>query len=174
MSKRKSKRTAPPEASAPADLVAVKVMREQEWAYAAWLAHVPFAQMRVEVAKPPSEGGLGYELSVQALRGLVTGYRARVGDLSATREEQIERELHDLDAIQRAAGLSLARAEAAEALDVHAAKLYLDAGAQRRKLLGLDAAVKVEAEVTHRDAVAEELNAMLGRAGRDPIGTDAP
>lgn len=49
------------------------------------------------------------------------------------------------------------------------------AAAQRdeRDLHGLNAPTKIEAEVTTRDAVTDELNAMLIRAGRDPIEVDS-
>lgn len=41
-----------------------------------------------------------------------------------------------------------------------------------RELHGDNAATKIEAEVTTRDAVTEELNAMLIRAGRTPVESE--
>lgn len=56
-------------------------------------------------------------------------------------------------------------AKAVEAADRRLAAAMRD----ERDLHGLNAATKIEAEVTTRDAVTEELNAMLLRAGREPI-----
>jgi hypothetical protein len=150
-------------------VILARVLREREWCYAGWLAHKTWTQLRVEAARPESEGGLGYDLSIQAIKGLVEAARADRGDLHLDRDAHIERELHDLDVAQQLALSSLKKAASIGALDVHAAKLYAELGRDRRKLLGLDAATKIEAEVTHRDAVTEELNAMLARAGREPI-----
>lgn len=161
----KSKRKADPGA----DVVLARTLVEQEWAHGRWLQHESWTQMRVTAGRPPSDGGLGYDLSIQALKGLVDGYRQRVGDLTATREQHIERELNDLDLAQQLALRSMAKGAEAGALDVHGTKLFVDIGRERRKLLGLDAATKIEADVVHRDAVTEELNAMLVRAGRPPI-----
>jgi hypothetical protein len=160
------------------DVLLARVLHEQEWAHGRWLAHEPWIAMRQTAELPPERGGLGYSLSLQALKGLVEGYRARVGDLSATREQHLERELHDLDMLQREAARAILEQRQAPPVDaqgnikpfaIDAVKLYADLGEKRRKLLGLDAATKIEADVVHRDAVTEELNAMLVRAGRDPI-----
>ena len=147
----------------PDELLVARVVREREWAYGGWLSHKSWAQLRIEAQRPESEGGLGYDLSQHALKGLVEQARAERGDLHLDREAQVERELHDLDLVQQLAAARMRQAAKVGGLDVHGTKLYMEAGAQRRKLLGLDAAVKVEAEVTHRDAVNDELEAMLAR-----------
>lgn len=152
-----------------ADLIAVKVMREQDWAYERWLEHLSYQQMRVRAAWTPSDGGLGYDLSIAALRGLVAGYREREGIAELTRAEVRERRGHDLDLVHRAARASMRKAANVGALDVHAAKLLLEVGRDEARHYGTDEPVKIEAEVTTRDAVADELNAMLARAGKDPI-----
>lgn len=152
-----------------ADLVSVRVMREQDWAYAQWLEHVSWQGMRVKASAPPEHGGLGYDLSLAALRGLVAGYREREGLVELTRAEVRERRGHDLDLLHRAARASMRKAAEAGALDVHAAKLLLDVGRDEAKHYGTDEPVKIEADVTTHDAVTEELNAMLARAGRPPI-----
>jgi hypothetical protein len=164
------------------DLLLARVLHEQEWAHARWLAHEPWAIMRQTAQRSPAEGGLGYDVSLQALKGLVEGYRARVGDLSADREAHLERELHDLDMLQREAARAIMEQRQAPPVDaqgnvkpfaIDAVKLYADLGEKRRKLLGLDAATKIEADVVHRDAVTEELNAMLVRIGESPIEVES-
>jgi hypothetical protein len=159
-----------PEADAApaADLIEARVAVEREWCYAGWLTHKTPRQLAAESMRPAERGGLGYYLGVPAVRGLIEQARADHGAL-VNREAQVERELHDLDLVQQLAMASMRRAAEVEALDIHAMKAFTEAGAQRRKLLGLDEATKVEATVTTRDAVTEELNAMLARAGRDPI-----
>ena len=152
-------------------LLAARIVREREWCYAGWLAHKSWTQLRIEAGRPESAGGLVYDLSIQAIKGLVEQARAEHGDMRLDRDAHIERELHDLDVVQQLAAASMQKAARVEALDVHGTKLYLDAGAQRRKLLGLDAATKIEAEVVHRDAVMEELDAALARLDV-PVSSD--
>ena len=149
--------------ASPDALLEARVLRESEWAYRGWLAHKTAAQLRIEANRSPADGGLGYDLGIAAIRGLIEKGRELHGEQAQHRDAMIERELLDLDLVQQLAGASMRKAAEASALDVHASKLYLDAGAQRRKLLGLDAATKVEAEVVHRDAVMEELDAALAR-----------
>lgn len=173
MGKKKRAPEAPTDTAA--DLIAARVLVEQDWAYAQWVQHATYQQMRVRVSEPPPRG-LGYDLSLEALRGLVAGYRARAGDLAMTREEHRERELHDLDILQQEAARAMLEARQNPPVDaqgnimpfaLNAAKLFADLGEKRRKLLGLDEPVKVEADVTHRDAVMEELDAMMTRAGME-------
>lgn len=51
---------------------------------------------------------------------------------------------------------------------LQALREYRTAGESRRKLLGLDAPAKTRTEVVNRDAVTDELNAMLARASGEP------
>jgi hypothetical protein len=154
------------------ELIAVKVMREQEWAYERWLEHMSYQAMRVAASRPPEAGGLGYDLSAATFEGLVKGYREREGLSELTRDEARERRAHDLALIMRATRAAMAKAAALGALDVHAAKLNLEAGRDLAKHYGTDQPITVEANVTHRDAVTEELNAMLAAAGRNPVEVD--
>ena len=155
--------------------------------------------MRRLVSRPPSEGGLGYDLSEHALAGLVRGYIETMREtLTEQRDAYVARELADLDRQQRALEAVLGRnIDAAETAKVAAALGYSSAlelvraqpdlvvplsagdvvrvlaalravGESRRKLLGLDAPVEAKVDVTHRDAVAEELSRMLAEAGIDP------
>lgn len=155
------------------ELIAVKVLHEQRWAFEQRLAHLSYHDMRLKASKPAASGGLGYDVSEHRLKGLVAGYRERMAEVEAVElEEHRERELNDLDVVQRLAFASMRKAaEHPEfpSLDKDAAALYLKTGESRRKLLGLDAPQQVKAEVVVKDAVTEELNAMLERAGRKPI-----
>lgn len=159
----------PKKSSDRGELLARRIVHEQEWAYARWLEHRSYRQMRIMANAPIAEGGLGYDLSLDALRGLVAGYRETHGEQTMTRAEHIDRELHDLDLAQQLALASMRKAADAGALDVHGTKLYAELGAQRRKLLGLDMPAEVKVDVTNHDAVTEELNAMLARLGEKPI-----
>lgn len=187
------------------ELIALRVMREQQWAYDRRLEHLSYREMRSLANRPPEHGGLGYDLSEQALKALVDGYVERMREtLEESREQQIARELADLDKQHRALVMMLGGNDAAATAklqstlaatleltlaDVQATypdlvvprddKVILAALAQlrqvgesRRKLLGLDAPTLAKVDVVHHDAVAEELNAMLARAGRDPVSTD--
>ena len=162
-----------------AELISVKVLHEQRWAYERRLEHLSYHEIRVLSANMPEHGGLGYDVSEHRLKGLVAGYRERMAEVEAEElGEHRARELHDLDMIQREAGRAIDATRANPPVDAQgnlitfndkAVARYLEVGRERRKLLGLDQPVKAEIEVTTRDAVTEELNAMLARAGRPPI-----
>lgn len=154
-------------------LISAQVAREQEWAYGVWRDHYTAADARRLSRLPVEQGGLGYELSPSAFRGLVEGYRERMGLGIVNREARLERQLDDIDLITRVAGRSLARASELEALDVHAAKLLLDAGKREAELLGLNAPTKVEADVTTHDGTLDELNAALVALGRAPLDVES-
>lgn len=153
-----------------AALLEARVATEREWAYARWLERLTWAQMRQAAILPPERGGLGYDLSPSALKGLVTQARADMGDTAMSREERVERMQAENDSMMRQL-----KAEIAEAVKTwgtipeKAAKLLLDYQKREVELHGLAAATQVEATVVHKDAVTEELNAMLVRAGRKPI-----
>lgn len=160
------------------ELIAVQTLREQRWAFDARRAHLSYREMRTLANRPEREGGLGYDLSEHALKRLVDGYRERMTEVEAINiDEHRERELADLDLVQREAAATIRATNAAidraaeiGALDVHATKLKLGAidryrvvGESRRKLLGIDAPQQIKADVVVRDALTEELNEMLAR-----------
>ena len=178
------------------DLVEARVIREEDWALDAWRARRSFPDMRRLAMLPLEEGGLGYALSESALRGLVAQARKRHGDTTMTRDERVERQQMEIDERARAARYDLARAhaaltepepdeyaepeeralywkriEAATRLVESADKRLAAAMKDERDLHGLNAPTRIEADVTTRDAVTEELNAMLERAGRAPVDT---
>ena len=184
----------------PAEVVAVRVAHERAWAYDRWLERLSWPQMRYAAGLPPEQGGLGYDLSHQALKGLVEQARADAGNLSMGREERIERQLIEVDARARAARrdldaaygrlrkldeqiadynvdmygpeilVSLVNQRNGIARELELAEKRLDLAQDREaKVAGLYAALQLEAKVVHTDAVTEELNAMLARAGAPPI-----
>lgn len=152
-----------------AALVEARVARERQWAYDRWLERLTWAQMRVLAQLPPERGGLGYDLSPSALKGLVTQARADMGDTAMSRDERIERQTAELDAIARSLRKRIAAADEMGGVDVHATKLLLETQKREEILHGLAAATQVEATVVHKEAIVEELNEMLARAGRKPI-----
>lgn len=153
-----------------AELVAVRVLREQEWAFARRLEHKSYHQMRELASRPESAGGLGRDVSEHTLRKLVEAYRDRMAEVEVVNlAEHRERELHDLDLAQQLCRAAMAKAAEDGRIDVSATALFAKLGESRRKLLGLDMPVESRVEVVHHDAVAEELNAMLARAGRGPV-----
>lgn len=166
-----------------AELMSVRVMQEQEWAYLARarrLSPVEIARLSIE---PPERGGLGYYRSAQQVRGLVNTYAERMRDaLEESPALRVEMELADLDMQYRAA------AELAGAIDAGATErerrttgdsevvVYRDEkiriaalaqlraiGESRRKLKGLDEASKVDVTVTTTtDAELAKLAEQLG------------
>lgn len=167
-----SKKKAGKKAQAHGDVIEQRVVLERAWAYARWLERMTWPMMRRAVVLPPSHGGLGYDLSPAALKGLVAQARADAGDLTMGREERLERQQVELDELARAV-----RKEIAEyvhqwgKVPEKAAKLLLDIGKREADLHGLAAPTQVQAEVVVHDGVTQELNAMLARAGRKPIKT---
>jgi hypothetical protein len=154
-------------------LISAQVAREQEWAYGVWRDHYTAADARRLSRLTVEQGGLGYELSPSAFRGLVEGYRERMGLGVVNREARLERALDDIDNLHRAAVKALRRADDVGALDIHAAKVMLDAGKREAELLGLNAPTKVEADVTTHDGTLDELNAALVALGRAPLDVES-
>lgn len=74
------------------ELIEAKVIREEDFALEAWRARVPFHEMRRRALDE-----LGYAISESGLRALVKSARARVGDLSMTRDERIDRQQAEID-----------------------------------------------------------------------------
>lgn len=186
------------------ELILARTVRERAWAYDAWMSRLSWGAMRRLANLPVEAGGLGYDLSEQACKGLVEQAKADRGDLTMSRDERIERQAAEVDerarsarhdftaAYARAAALDRAIADfevfdtdtaltlrgmiadrAALAGDLERADRRLDSiHAREAKLFGLDAPIEAKLEVTSRDAVVDELNAMLVRNGRKPV--DAP
>lgn len=76
--------------------------------------------------------------------------------------------MYDLDTAVALANMSAERRQIARELE--AADRRLEAAqAREAKLHGLDAPTEAKVEVTHRDAVIDELNAALAAADLEPI-----
>lgn len=178
------------------ELIAVRVEREEAWAYARHLEHLSYRAMRAAaLADPPH--GLGYDLSEHMLKTRVQGYLERMREtLIDDREAYIARELADIDMRQRAilapaeggvdwpattklaaslgygSALELVQASPGLAVPLSIADRAIiirehRAEAKRRaELIGLDAPIAARLDVTHRDAVADELAAMLDEVER--------
>jgi hypothetical protein len=164
-----SKKKRAPDPRSVGEIVEARVIEEREWAYAAWMDRLSWGAMRALANQPREKGGLGRDVSPGALRNLVREARAMRGDLGMSREERAERALYEVDEVIRSARRSIASAAAVGALDVHASKLLLDAGKREGEIVGYFAAQRIEAEVIHRDAVLEELNAALVAMGEEPV-----
>lgn len=152
------------------ELILARVLYEREWAYERRIVDgLPWQAIRSLGVRPDELGGINRNLGVGTLKGMVAEHMAEQGVMHGTREERIERRQLELDALALMARSSLARAAESGALDVHAAKILLDARAAEAKMHGDDAALRIEADVTTHDAVSAELDALLARAGREPI-----
>jgi hypothetical protein len=153
-----------------AELIAVRVLREQEWVYRAWLAHLPITRMQELSARPEHEGGLGYPLGPHALKGRLEAYHERMREVYEV-NVAMERTRIDQGYELRMQGYAILIADpqtrTGERLAAMAAMRAEDEG--RRKYLGLDKPVVIEANVVNHDAVTRELNEMLVRMGEDPI-----
>lgn len=153
------------------ELVAIRTLREQDWAYEAWRQRLSIPEIARRSALSEADGGLGYALSVQQVRTRLDGYRDRMKPiLEANAAASRDRQLAELDELSRLAQAALAKAAGGGTIDVAAAKLLLDIHAREAKLLGLDAPTAVVAEVVTRDAIIEELATELAALGEDAVG----
>lgn len=162
-----------PKASKPipvGELVAARVVLERQWAYDRRIVDgMTWQMIRGAALRDDEHGGIGRNVGISTLKALVAAHRAEQGEIVGTREERIERRQHELDTLALAARASLARAAAAGALDVHAAKVLLDTRAAEAKMHGDDAALRIEADVVTHDGDLAELNAELVALGLEPV-----
>jgi hypothetical protein len=156
------------------ELIAVRTLREQDWAYHAWRQRLSIPEMARRSALAASDGGLGYGLSESQVKIRLDGYRERMKPyLEANAVTARERQIAELDELSRLAQAALAKAAAGGALDKDAARLLLDIHARESKLLGLDAAPAVVAEL-NISLLDAELDAMLGRMPKRSSPIDPP
>lgn len=168
-----------PKASASrAELIEARVQREREWCWASYVAGYPYPVIATMSGLPEAEGGIGRSLHVSAVKHLVAEHRAEQGDIIGTREERIERRQMRLDQIALDAQAAMRRAREPRVIDgvelpgyfdEKAAKVLLDVMAAEGKMHGDDAALRIEAEVTTRDGVLDELNASLAVLGMPAV-----
>lgn len=132
-------------------LIAARVMHERAWAYNAWMARYGYSAMRRLANLPESEGGLGYDLSESALKGLVEAAKADRGDLTMSREQRIERQSAEVDERARAARHDFGAA--------YSRLATLDAAIAGFEVYDLDTALALRDMVGQRNAIARELEA---------------
>lgn len=162
MSKKSDARTA---------LIEARVVEERAWAYERRIHDgLPWHAIRALALRPREAGGLDRDYGIATLKGLVAAHRADQGEVVGTREERIERRQAEYDTIALGARAALARKANDPdfpGLDVNAAKLLLDVRAAEARMHGDDMPTKIEAEVTTRDGVLDDLNAALAAIGAD-------
>lgn len=153
------------------DLLEQRVAFEQQWIYDAHLAGHTKPHIRALAMRPASEGGLGRIITFSEIRAAIDAIRQSNGSIIGTKDERVEKASLLLDEQIELALAARAQAAAMDPprIDYDAEKMLQAALDRKSKLHGDDAATRIEADVTHRDAVTEELNAMLIRAGRDPV-----
>lgn len=154
------------------EIVAAKVENEERWAYDRKQERFSIRQMTQLVALPVERGGLGYPLSEKVLRARMDAYFARIRESIQTGvEERRARQEAEIDELIRLAVSDIAAARAAGDVKASAeAEMRLLRYQEREaKIFGTDAPQRVEAEVTTRDGVLEDMNAALVALGRDPV-----
>lgn len=188
----------PPKATR-AELIEAKVIREEDFALEAWRARVPFHEMRrralAELGYAISESGLrALVKSARARVGDLAMTRdERIERQQAEIDERAARARFDLrkwhalaqepqpDPAEYADTSDYRDALAAWAKRVEVAnKAIADADRRlqaamkdEREIYGDNAATKIEAEVTTRDGVLDDLNAALVSLGREPVEAEA-
>lgn len=167
------------------DLIAIQVMREQEWCYDKRRAHLSIREIaRATIEAPPV--GLGYYLSPHQIKGLLGGYLERMREtLEESPAEAIAQELADLDMQYRAAaqlageytgevtvdpdtGVEV-KVRRDERVILAALATLRQINERRAKLLGLDAPTASTVAVTvtdATDAAVQELAAEVERRAK--------
>lgn len=184
----------PPKATR-AELVEAKVISEEDFALEAWRARVPFPEMRRraldELGYAISESGLrALVKSARARVGdlamtrdeRVERQQAEIDERAArarfdlrkwhalAQEPQPERAEYFHTAEHRDALAEWAkRVEVANKAIAEADRRLAAAMKDEREIYGDNAATKIEAEVTTRDGVLDDLNAALVSLGREPV-----
>lgn len=184
----------PPKATR-AELVEAKVIREEDFALEAWRARVPFPEMRrralAELGYAISESGLrALVKSARARVGDLAMTRdERVERQQAEIDERAARARFDLrkwhalaqepqpdraeyyDTAEHRDALAgwAKRVEVANKAIAEADRRLQAAMKDEREIYGDNAATKIEAEVTTRDGVLDDLNAALVSLGREPV-----
>lgn len=149
-----------------ASLVLASLVLDRAWAYERRIVDgLPWPSIRALAVRPRELGGIGRDPGIGGIKALIAQHRAEQGEVNGSREERIERRQLEIDAVALAARRALARADEVGGLDVHAAKVLLDVRAAEAKMHGDDAALRIDADVTHHDGATAELYAMLDEAG---------
>jgi len=148
------------------EIIAARVEREEQWAYDRRSERLSIRQMRELVALEPEKGGLGYPLSENVLRQRVDAHFKRIrATLHTGVDERRARQEAEIDELIRLAVADIRAARAAGDVKASAeAEARLVKYQEREaKIFGTDSPTRIEADITTRDAVTDELNAMLSR-----------
>lgn len=159
--------------SARTALVEARVIEEQAWAHARWTERYTYRQMRALGCLPKEAGGLGRDLSPVAYKNLVQQAREAAGDLTLSRDERLERMNAENDELARHLRHRLVTAAGEGSTDDEAIKLLLATQKREAELNGIDAAKRLDVEVTQRTTLDAEIDSMLERMGADPIPSEA-
>lgn len=154
-----------------AELIEARVVAEQAWMHARWMERLSFRQIAAAAALPVEQGGLGITVSPAGCKAMVHAYREAQGDLTMSREDRRERQSDELDELARAIRRNLAdfAADHGGAVNLKLVEALLAVGKREADLHGLAAPTEIKAEITHRDAILDELNAELVALGEQPI-----
>mgnify|MGYP001097938754 CR=1 FL=1 len=155
------------------DIIAARVEREEQWAYDRRNERLSLRQIRELSARLPEEGGLGYPLSEQVLRQRIDAYFTRIRtSLQTGVDERRARQEAEIDELIRLAVADIRDARAAGDVkaSAEAEARLLKYQEREAKIFGTDAPQRIEADVTRRDAVVDELDAMLARIGAEDNG----
>ena len=181
------------------ELIEAKVIREEDFALEAWRARVPFPEMRRRaldvLGYAISESGLRALMKRARARGgdLSMPRAARIARQQAEIDERAARARFDLrkwhalaqeaqpqrdeyfDTAEHRDALALwgKRVEVANKAIAEADRRLQAAMKDEREIYGDNAATKIEAEVTTRDGVLDDLNAALVSLGREPVEVEA-
>ncbi len=126
-----------------------RITREREWAYSAWVSRLSWGAMRRAANLPESEGGLGYDLSESALKGLVLQAKADRGDMTLPRADRIERQSYEVDERARAATHDFRAA--------YARAKALDEAIERFEVYDVETAMILRGMISDRGAIAADL-----------------
>lgn len=161
MSKKSDARTA---------LIEARVVREREWMHARWMERMSFRQISAAAAMPVELGGLGIMVSPAGCKAMVNAYREDRGDVTMGRDERRERQSDELDEMARGIRRELATTlEVTGRVDLKLVDALLAIGKREADLHGLAAPTEIKAEVVHRDAIIDELNAELAALGEATV-----
>lgn len=154
------------------EIVSAKVAREEQWAYDRRAERLSWLQIRDRSALSIEQGGLGYPLSMATLKTRADAYFEQIrGMLRVGVDERRARQEAEVDELIRLAvgDIKTARAAGDVKASAEAEARLVRYQEREAKIFGTDAPQRLEAEVTTRDGVLEDLNASLVALGMEPV-----
>jgi hypothetical protein len=134
------------------------------------MERMSFRQISAAAALPVELGGLGIMVSPAGCKAMVNAYREDRGDVTMGRDERRERQSDELDEMARGIRHELATTlEVTGRVDLKLVDALLAIGKREADLHGLAAPTEIKAEVVHRDAIIDELNAELAALGEETV-----